>query len=158
MKLSQFTVVVNDYPKPDQRLLYNTLSRALIQVDKQAWDVLQNLSKGVPIEPQGRAPLEPLRNQGFLVPKEIKEGERFLAYLNQSPNQKGGEVSVTLLTNLQRCPLACGYCYQYRERTSGSAWRAIFRTNVSRLSKDSAKRWRQNVSSSATTAASHSPT
>ena len=34
MKLSQFTVVVNDYPKPDQHLLYNTLSRALIKVDK----------------------------------------------------------------------------------------------------------------------------
>ena len=112
MKLSQFTVVVNDYPKPDQHLLYNTLSRALIQVDKAEWDVLQNLSQAIPTEPQRRAILEPLRDQGFLVPKEIKEGERFLEYLNRSPNQKGGEVSVTLLTNLQRCPLACGYCYQ----------------------------------------------
>ena len=112
MKLSQFTVVVNDYPKPDQHLLYNTLSRALIKVDKAEWDVLQNLSKDVPIDHQGRALLEPLRDQGFLVPKEIKEGERFLEYLNRSPDQKGGEVSVTLLTNLQRCPLACGYCYQ----------------------------------------------
>ena len=112
MKLSQFTVVVNDYPKTDQHLLYNTLSRALIQVDKAEWDVLQNLSKDVSIERQGHELLEPLRNQGFLVPKEIKEGERFLEYLNQSPDQKGGEVSVTLLTNLQRCPLACGYCYQ----------------------------------------------
>ena len=88
MKLSQFTVIVNDYPKPDQHLLYNTLSRALIQVDKAEWDVLQNLSKDVPIERQGHALLEPLRNQGFLVPKEIKEGERFLEYLNQSPDQK----------------------------------------------------------------------
>ena len=119
MKLSQFTVVVNDYPKTDQHLLYNTLSRALIQVDKAEWDVLQNLSKDIPIEPQGRALLEPLRNQGFLVPKEIKEGERFLEYLNQSPNQKGGEVSVTLLTNLQRCPLACGYCYQQGTHDGG---------------------------------------
>ena len=112
MKLSQFTVVVNDYPKPDQHLLYNTLSRALIQVDKTEIDVLQNLSKDVPTEHQWRTIIEPLRDQGFLVPKEIKEGERFLEYLNRSPDQKGGEVNVTLLTNLQRCPLACGYCYQ----------------------------------------------
>ena len=112
MKLSQFTVVVNDYPKPDQHLLYNTLSRALIQVDKAELDVLQNLSKDVPTEHQWRTSIEPLRDLGFLVPKEIKEGERFLKYLNRSPDQKGGEVSVTLLTNLQRCPLACGYCYQ----------------------------------------------
>ena len=112
MKLSQFTVVVNDYPKKDQHLLYNTLSRALIQVDKAEFDVLQNLSKDVPTEHQWRTIIEPLRDQGFLVPKELKEGERFLEYLNRSPDQKGGEVSVTLLTNLQRCPLACGYCYQ----------------------------------------------
>ena len=119
MKLSQFTVIVNDYPKTDQHLLYNTLSRALIQVDKAEWDVLQDLSKDVPIERQSRELLEPLRDQGFLVPNELKEGERFLKYLNQSPNQKGGEVSVTLLTNLQRCPLACGYCYQQGTHVGG---------------------------------------
>ena len=119
MKLSQFTVVVNDYPKTDRHLLYNTLSRALIQVDKAEWDVLQNLSKDVPIERQSRALLDPLRNQGFLVPKEINEGERYLEYLSQSPDQKGGEVSVTLLTNLQRCPLACGYCFQQGTHVGG---------------------------------------
>ena len=119
MKLSQFTVVVNDYPKIDQHLLYNTLSRALIQVDKTEWDVLQNLSKDVPIEPQSRTLLEPLRNQGFLVPKGINEGERYLEYLSQHPDQKGGQVSVTLLTNLQRCPLACGYCYQQGTHVGG---------------------------------------
>lgn len=119
MKLSQFTVVVNDYPKPDQHLLYNTLSRALIQVDKAEWDVLQNLSKDVPMDRQRRARLKPLQDQGFLVPKEIKEGERFLEYLNRSPDEKGGAVSVTLLTNLQRCPLACGYCYQQGTHDGG---------------------------------------
>ena len=90
MKLSQFTVVVNDYPETDQHLLYNTLSRALIQVDKAEWDVLQNLSTDLPIENQSRALLKPLRDQGFLVPKEIKEGQRFLESLNQSSDQKGG--------------------------------------------------------------------
>ena len=119
MKLSQFTVVVNDYPKPDQHLLYNTLSRALIQVDKAEWIVLKNLSKDVPTDHRAVALLEPLRDQGFLVPKEIREGERFLEYLNQSPDQKGGEVSVTLLTNLQRCPLAYGYCYQQETHDGG---------------------------------------
>ena len=119
MKLSQFTVVVNDYPRIDQHLLYNTLSRALIQVDKAEWDVLQNLSKDVLIEPQSRTLLEPLRDQDFLVPKEIREGERYLEYLSQHPDQKGGQVSVTLLTNLQRCPLACGYCFQQGTHVGG---------------------------------------
>ena len=119
MKLSQFTVVVNDYPKPGQHLLYNTLSRALIQVDKAELDVLQNLSKDVSIDRQWHPILESLRALGFLVPKAVKEGEQFLEYLNRSPDQKGGEVSVTLLTNLQRCPLACGYCYQQGAHVGG---------------------------------------
>ena len=119
MKLSQFTVVVNDYPKPDQHLLYNTLSRALIRVDKAELDVLQNLSKDVSIDRQWHPILESLRALGFLVPKAVREGEQFLEYLNRSPDQKGGEVSVTLLTNLQRCPLACGYCYQQGAHVGG---------------------------------------
>ena len=119
MKLSQFTVVVNDYPKIDQHLLYNTLSRALIQVDKAEWDVLQNLSTDIPIDPQSCTLLTPLQDQGFLVPKNINEGQRYLEYLSQHPDQKGGQVSVTLLTNLQRCPLACGYCYQQGTHTGG---------------------------------------
>ena len=119
MKLSQFTVVVNDYPETGQHLLYNTLSRGLIRVDKAEWEMLQNLLTDLPIEDQSRAFLEPFRDQGFLVPKELQEGEWFLKYLNQSPDQKGGEVSVTLLTNLQRCPLACGYCYQQGTHDGG---------------------------------------
>ena len=78
----------------------------------------------------------PFGNQGFLVPDETKEGERFLEYLNQSPNQKGGEVSVTLLTNLQSVARWHADTAISRERTSGDVWREIFRTNVSHLSKD----------------------
>ena len=48
MKLSQFTVVLNDYPEIDHHLLYHTLSRSLIEVDKGGWDMLQNLSTDTP--------------------------------------------------------------------------------------------------------------
>ena len=34
MKLSQLTVVVDDYPKIDHQLLYPTLSQMLVEVDK----------------------------------------------------------------------------------------------------------------------------
>ena len=157
MKLSQFTVVVNDYPKPEQHLLYNTLSRALIQVDKAEWDVLQNLSKDIPIEGQTRTLLAPLQDQGFLVPEEIREGERFLEYLSQTPDKKGGEVSVTLLTNLQRCPLACGYCFQQGTHVGGRL-EGDLSASALRLSRHSAKKWGRNVSLSATMAVSRCPT
>lgn len=112
MKLSQFTVVLNDYPKTGHHLLYHTLSRALIEVDKAGWDVLQTLSTDTPTDAQCLAFLKELQTQGFIVENSINEGERYLGYLNQSASEPGGELSVTLLTNLQRCPLACSYCYQ----------------------------------------------
>ena len=112
MKLSQFTVVVNDYPKPDHHLLYHTLSLALIEVDKGGWNVLQTLSTDTPTDAEALAFFQELEKQGFIVEESINEGERYLGYLNQSTSQPGGELSVTLLTNLQRCPLACSYCYQ----------------------------------------------
>ena len=112
MKLSQFTVVLNDYPKTDHHLLYHTLSRALIEVDKAGWDMLQNLSQDIPTDAEALTFFKELQTQGFIVEKSISEGERYLGYLNQSTSQPGGELNVTLLTNLQRCPLACSYCYQ----------------------------------------------
>ena len=112
MKLSQFIVVLNDYPETDHHLLYHTLSRALIEVDKTGWNMLQNLSIDTPTDAGTLASLMELQTQGFIVEESINEGERYLGYLNQNTSQPGGELSVTLLTNLQRCPLACSYCYQ----------------------------------------------
>ena len=112
MKLSQFTVVVNDYPQTDSHLLYHTLSQALVEVDKVGWNMLQNLSKSIPTDAESLAYLKELQAQGFIVEKSINEGEQYLGYLNQSTSKPGGELSVTLLTTLQKCPLACTYCYQ----------------------------------------------
>ena len=74
--------------------------------------MLQNLSTDTPTDAQCLAFLKELQTQGFIVENSINEGERYLGYLNQSTSQPGGELNVTLLTNLQRCPLACSYCYQ----------------------------------------------
>ena len=119
MKLSQFTVVLNDYPETDHHLLYHTLSRALIEVDKAGWNMLQNLSTDAPTDAEALTFLKQLQTQGFIVERSINEGERYLGYLNQNTSQPGGELSVTLLTNLQRCPLACSYCYQKGTHTGG---------------------------------------
>ena len=119
MKLSQFTVALNDYPKTDHHLLYHTLSRALIEVDKAGWDMLQNVSTDTPTDAGALTFLKELQTQGFIVEKSINEGERYLGYLNQSTSQSGGELNVTLLTNLQHCPLACSYCYQKGTHTGG---------------------------------------
>ena len=119
MKLSQFTVVVKDYPTTDHYLLYHTLSQGLVKVDKAGWNMLQNLSKTTPTDAQALASLKALQARGFIVEESINEGERYLQYLNQGTSEPGGELNVTLLTNLQRCPLACSYCYQKGTHTGG---------------------------------------
>lgn len=119
MKVSQFTLVVADYPDLNHQLLYHTLSKAMIVIDKDQWDVLlQTLKAGVLTDNQ-LSMLLTLKAMGFLVPKGLKEGERYLHSLSQSVKKPGGELVVTLLTNLQRCPLACSYCYQEGTHTGG---------------------------------------
>lgn len=91
----------------------------MVEVDKAGWNMLQNLSQGLPSDAPSQTFLKRLQEQGFLVAKSIHEGERYLFALRHSTLRPGGEFSVTLLTNLQRCPLACGYCYQKGTHTGG---------------------------------------
>jgi uncharacterized protein len=119
MKLSQFTVVIPHYPTPNHYLLFHTLSRAMIAVDKAGWDMLQNLPTTTQTDHPSGAFLSSLKALGFLVPKGLHEGERYESVLRQNAFHPGGEIQVTLLTNLQRCPLACGYCYQKGTHTGG---------------------------------------
>lgn len=119
MKLSQFTVVVNDDLNTDHHLLYHTLSRAMISIDREGWTVLQKLLTGIPAGEKAKAFLSSLQAQGFLVPSELSEGERYLSLLRSCAKRKGGLLSVTWLTNQEPCPLACVYCYQKGVQTGG---------------------------------------
>ena len=137
MKLSQFTVVVNDYPTTDHHLLYHTLSQELLKVDKAGWNMLQNLSKITPTDAQALAALKALQAKGFIVEESINEGERYLQYLNQGASQPGGELSVTLLTNLQplsaRLQLLLPERNAYRRAVGGRSVRRMSRIYQSAL-------------------------
>ena len=138
MKLSQFTVVVNDYPKTDHHLLYHTLSRALIEVDKAGWDVLQNLSTDPPTDARALTFLKELQTQGFIAEKSISEGERYLGYLNQSTSQPGDELSVTLLTNLAALSARLQLLLPERGTYRWNVWRVICPKSASNLSRGTA--------------------
>jgi uncharacterized protein len=117
LKPSQFNVTVNDYPEKTKHLLYNTQTQSLVSVDDEALELLSNPVMATDAESQGF--VEALSSHGFLVPKEWNEGERYLKSLSATTQSKGGELSVTLLTNLQRCPLACVYCFQKGAHVGG---------------------------------------
>ena len=57
--------------KASTYLLYHTLSRALIEVDKTGWDVLQTLSTDTPTDAGALTFFKELQTQGFIVEKSI---------------------------------------------------------------------------------------
>jgi uncharacterized protein len=117
LKPSQFNVTVKNYPEQATHLLYNTLTQSLVSVDDEGLELLSNPFMATDVESKGF--VEALSVHGFLVPKAWNEGDRYLKSLRATTQGKGGELSVTLLTNLQRCPLACVYCFQKGAHVGG---------------------------------------
>ena len=108
LKPSQFNVFVKDYPQQGEHLLYQTLTGSLVCLDDNGLSVLQSPDAAMNSE----SLIQGLQKRGFLVPQASDEGRHYLQSLDDRREQKGGQLYVTLLTNLQTCPLACVYCYQ----------------------------------------------
>ena len=113
--LSQFTLIVEDYPKPTRHLLYNTLTRALAEVDDEGLSVLQNLPQ-LPTKADLATWLAALSKHGFIVHQSVDEGEAYVQRLHKA-KQNTSHLHVTL-SLVQKCNFGCGYCYQGGAQTT----------------------------------------
>ena len=109
MKLSQFTLFIEDHPQVGHHLLYNTLSRSLIEINDQCLHALYSIRDGKQLSfPEST--LQKLKSQGFIVEEEPDENELYLRKFH-SQRASHAELHATILTTYQ-CPMACVYCYQ----------------------------------------------
>ena len=116
VKLSQFTVFVEDYPQTGHHLAYNTLSRALVEVDSQCLSMLYSLGNGGP--PISANPvLQDLQTQGILVPMELNEVASYHEEFS-TRRKNANQLHATILTTFQ-CPMRCIYCYQKHIKNGG---------------------------------------
>jgi uncharacterized protein len=117
MKLSQFTIFIRDYPQAGHHLVYNILTRSLIEIGDQCLSMLYSLHKEKP--PAFAEPIiQKLQSQGFIVEDEQDEADSF-NHVFSAQRSKQKELHAVILTTLE-CPMNCVYCYQKHIKNGGS--------------------------------------
>lgn len=130
MKLSQFTIVQEDYPQKGHHLVYNTLSRALLEIDNQCLSMLYSLEEREP-QKSAKQVLSKLKEMGIVVETELDEAESY--HQKFSFNRKNAnQLNTTILTTLS-CPMRCIYCYQKHIKNGGDMSQSIMEKTTSWL-------------------------
>ena len=115
MKLSQFTIFVADYPQKGHHLVYNTLSRAIVEVDNQCFSMLYSLEEREP-QKSAKPVLQKLKEMGIVVEAAFDEVESYhQKFFMQRTN--ANQLNAVILTTLE-CPMRCIYCYQKDIKTN----------------------------------------
>jgi uncharacterized protein len=113
MKLSKFNLWVNNYPKEEEYLLFNTRTQALIKVDKKLNQVLRSISNSyLSYSPPINKNIEVLKENGIIVEDEKEEKDKldnFFHQLKFDVNSLAYEV--TILTTYS-CNFRCVYCFE----------------------------------------------
>jgi uncharacterized protein len=106
---------VEDYPRTGHHLVYNTLSRAFLEIDSQCLSMLYSLSKqkAGPVTPV----LQELQAQGVVVEDEKDEAFSFNRMFERQRSESH-QLHATILTTYD-CPMSCIYCYQKHVKNGG---------------------------------------
>ncbi|MCK5289177.1 MAG: radical SAM protein, partial [Candidatus Omnitrophica bacterium] len=114
MKLSRFNLWVKDYPKKDEYLLFNSRTQALIKINQELKQILDNLSDSVlhsypsPIEEN----IKTLKDNGIIVEDEKDEEKKLENFFQQLKyNNSALPFEVTILTTYS-CNFKCVYCFE----------------------------------------------
>lgn len=108
VKLSQFNIFVKDYPQTGCHLIYNTLSRALVEIDDPGLSRLYSLMES----PMEKPTFESLQKCDIIIDDKGDESISFNKLL-KTQTSRTDEFNLTLLTTYE-CPMRCIYCYQGR--------------------------------------------
>jgi len=119
MKISNHTIIVNDYPRLGEYLLYSTRTQALVKIDQALRDAIDRLRPLIhEFEPEHRLNLEKLYRMGILVRDEQEEQEKLRTHLNQLKfDYNKAAFTVTILTTYA-CNFKCTYCFEESSRTT----------------------------------------
>ena len=115
MKLSRWTLFVQDYPAKGDYIAYNTRSQAIVVVN----DDLKNILEGLGDSPINRdSPhlseieqnLKVLEEMGIVVEDDVDEAQSLEYWFDRMKYETAG-LHVTILTTYD-CNFACSYCFE----------------------------------------------
>lgn len=111
MKLSRYTLFVENHPEPGKHLAYNTRSQALLVIGSELKSVLHQ--QPIPVNttnPETRQLLLKLQDLGMTVPCDADELDLVRSWF-QTIRFNAKKLEVYVLTSYY-CNFACGYCFE----------------------------------------------
>lgn len=119
MRFSNNTIIVDQYPSPEEDLLYNTRTQALVKVPSELRTVVENFEEvTAEVKSHYIEDLDALHDMGLVVDDEgedLQKLKNHMVQLRTSVNQK--YLPVTILTTMS-CNLKCVYCFEESTRTN----------------------------------------
>lgn len=136
MRMSKYSIAVDGYPSPEESLLFNTRTHALVKVSSRMRQTLEDLPSMTYEEVKEKEDgLLPLYRMGIIVADEKDDDERFEKFIDR---RKYGidtkDFTVSILTTYS-CNFACTYCFEETTRESGQ--------KMDRQTADIVMRWIQ---------------
>lgn len=116
MKLSKYTLVVDNYPEPNKHLIYNTKSQGMIVADETLRTLLvEELPISLnSVSEEIRPVLAKLQELEITVPDETDELELMRDWF-QTIRYNSKKLEAYVLTTYY-CNFACGYCFEGKEK------------------------------------------
>ena len=135
MRLSNHTIVVDDYPEKGSYLLYNTRTQALVKIDAALKAAIEQEAVGQPVEAVHHQNLTRLHAMGILMESEEEEQEHLRRFLHQLKfHLNPGMFMATILTTYA-CNFKCVYCFEESSRQN---------EKMTTATADQAMRWIRN--------------
>lgn len=119
MQFSSHTIIVEQYPQPDEHLLYNTRTQALVKIPTGVKSVVEQGDQQDSVTAaRYKEDLDILYRMGLIVNNLEEDVQKIKAHMQQiksSVDRKS--FPVTLLTTYA-CNLKCSYCFEESSRTN----------------------------------------
>lgn len=111
MKLSRYTLFVDDYPEPGKSLAYNTRTQGLVVLSRQIRSFLSELPRDLHFYPNETQPiLGKLQEMGITAPDEADELDIVRDWF-ETVRHNSRKLEAYVLTSYF-CNFACPYCFE----------------------------------------------
>ena len=120
MRLSYYTIVVENYPHPQESLLFNTRTQALVKINQELQSLIENYDdpQHLPLKRKYCEDIEQLLRMGLLVDSGVAERRNLESFFHSlKHHMKRSCFQVTILTTYA-CNFQCVYCFEEGTRNN----------------------------------------
>ena len=111
MKLSRYTIFVDDYPHPGRHLAYNTRTQGMIVISQELRSILEEMPLAITaVDPEIRPILLKLEEQGITIRDEADELDIVRDWF-ETIRYNSRKLEAYVLTSYF-CNFACPYCFE----------------------------------------------